>query len=119
MAQRARDLGRRIRHERNLEHGVAHVLRTGRSEIVPEVTDLTWAARALGVEHPELLRELGARSYMCVPLQARGKILGAITLVRALPPRRYTDADLVLAEDFAGRSASAIENARLYEEAQE
>ncbi len=98
--------------------GPVHVLRTGRSELVPAVTDAQMAAYAQDAEHLRLLRETGGRSYVTVPMLARGRILGTITLVGAEPRRRYGADDLALAEALAGRAAAAIDNARLYAEAQ-
>jgi PAS domain S-box-containing protein len=57
-------------------------------------------------------------SAMIVPLVARGRTLGAITLVSAESGRRYERADLELAEELARRAALAVDNARLYDEAQ-
>jgi light-regulated signal transduction histidine kinase (bacteriophytochrome) len=64
------------------------------------------------------LRELGLRSSMVVPLMARGRTLGAITFVTAESERRYGPAELELAEELARRAALAVDNARLYDEAQ-
>jgi serine phosphatase RsbU (regulator of sigma subunit) len=49
-----------------------------------------------------------------VPLVARGRTLGAITLVSAESGRRYGQAELELAEELARRAALAVDNARLY-----
>ena len=65
-----------------------------------------------------MLRKLGLRSYMVVPLVARGRTLGAISFVSAESGRRYGEGDLRLAEELARRAALAVDNARLYEEAQ-
>jgi len=95
----------------------AEALRTGKSVFVPLV-DEDWLARATrGPEHFGLVRALGARSVMAVPLVARAETLGAITLVCA--DRRYTRNDLSTAEDFAQRAALSISNARLFAAAQE
>ncbi|MDQ1613876.1 MAG: hypothetical protein QOG00_3807 [Pyrinomonadaceae bacterium] len=64
-------------------------------------------------------RELGLVSAMIVPLVARGRTLGAITFATAESGRRYGLSDLALAEDLAQRAAFAVDNARLYREAQE
>jgi PAS domain S-box-containing protein len=64
------------------------------------------------------MRELGLRSYMVVPMVARGRSHGAITLVSAESGRRYEETDLRLAEELARRAALAVDNAKLYEEAQ-
>jgi PAS domain S-box-containing protein len=69
-------------------------------------------------EHGEMLRKLGLRSYMLVPLVARGKTLGAISFVTAESGRIYGEADLELAQELSHRAALAVDNAWLYEEAQ-
>ena len=80
--------------------------------------DTSWVAEALGAEHPAILRALGAVSYMIVPLRARGRILAAMTLVSSESKRRFQAADLALAEDVGSRAGLAIDNARLYQDAQ-
>jgi PAS domain S-box-containing protein len=94
------------------------VLRSGRSELVADVPDSLLRAVAHDAEHLEILRGLGFQSCICVPLRLRGRTLGAITLASAESGRRYGPADLAFAEDLARRAALAIENARLYGEAQ-
>jgi PAS domain S-box-containing protein len=94
------------------------VLRTGEPELGPEITDELLEASADNAEHLALMRELGLRSYVIVPLTARGRTFGAITLVTAESGRRYGPGDLEVAEDLARRAALAVDNARLYEEAQ-
>ena len=66
-----------------------------------------------------LLRELGACSCICAPIPGRGRPLGAIVLGSARDDRRFGPADLRVAEDLATRAGAAVENARLYREAQE
>ena len=97
--------------------GVPHVLRTGRPELYPEVTDATLEAIAQDPEHLDLLREIGFTSVIIVPMVARERTLGAVTLVSAESGRRYGESDLGLAEELARRAAMAVDNARLYEEA--
>src|SRR5262249_13224117 len=65
-------------------------------------------------EHLRILREVGLRSAMIVPIVSRGRTLGAITFVAAESLRHYAGADLAMAEELARRAAMAIENARLY-----
>src|SRR5215212_5354917 len=98
--------------------GVHEVLRTGEPQMMSEIPDELLEEAAVDAEHGEILRELGLRSYMVVPLWARGQRLGAISLVSAESGRRYEQADLVLAQELARRAALAVDNARLYEEAQ-
>jgi serine phosphatase RsbU (regulator of sigma subunit) len=94
--------------------GVAQVLRTGRSELVPEIPESLVEEAARDAEHREILRGLGLKSYIIVPLVARGRIFGAISLVSAESGRRYGQAELELVEELAGRAALAVDNARLY-----
>ncbi len=97
--------------------GVASVVRTGVSELIPEITRSM--IDAANIEDPELLdvvERLQLSSIMYIPLVARRKVVGALTMVWAESGRHYDEEDLRLAEDLAGRAAFAIENARLYEE---
>ena len=95
---------------------VARVLRTGHSILIPEASDALLAERATGEEHLGVLRRLGVCSIMSVPLLARGRTLGAMTLVYSDPEKRYGEEDLSLAEGLAYRCALAVDNARLYRE---
>jgi len=98
--------------------GVRGVMRAGRPAFYPEITDEMLAATARDEEHLRLLREIGFTSVMLVPMIARGRTLGVITLVSAESGRRYEEDDLRLAEELARRAALAVDNAKLYEEAQ-
>lgn len=94
------------------------VLETGKPELVPVVPDEVLVAAARNQEHLELLRAVGIKSYMIVPLVARGRSLGAMTFVSGESARRFTNQDLEFAAILASRAAMAIDNARLYSEAQ-
>ena len=114
----ARELQDRYPPE-NEATGPAAVIRTGEPELVPEITPELVRAAARDDLHFELLQELGLESYVCVPLKGLdGVPLGAITLVSSDAGLRFGAEDLVLAEELARRAASAIENARLYHEAE-
>jgi signal transduction histidine kinase len=95
-----------------------NVLNSGQSWIDPEVSETRLAAEARDAEHLEILRGLGFKSEMVVPLVARERILGTLTFVRGAGSPRYAPADLALAEELAHRAAMSVENARLYEAAQ-
>ena len=99
-------------------YGVHQVLRTGEPQIMSEVDPELLERAARDEEHRETLRQLGLSSYMVVPLIARGRTLGAISLISAESGRRYGKEDLRLAEDIARRAALAVDNSRLYGEAQ-
>ena len=110
---------KRLREHREFGEGdpgsTAEVLRTGQSVLLPDLPDPTFYERALGRgEHLDIVLRLEPRSLMCVPLLARGRTIGAITLVSSKPDRRYDREALRLAEDLAYRCARAAENARLY-----
>jgi PAS domain S-box-containing protein len=115
----AHALSRRYPPDPDAPHGVPHILRTGKPELIPEVTDALLAETVKDEELLRSLRELGLKSYLGVPLQARGKTVGAITFVAAESGRRFDATDLAVAEDLAHRAGIAMENARLYTEVQE
>src|SRR5438067_1666795 len=97
-------------------HPRTQVLRTGRAILVRDVTDDMLVA-ITDPEHLPVMRALGYRSAVIVPLIARGEIRGALTL--ATVERRYDERDLALAEELARRASIAVDNARLYRDAQE
>ena len=116
----ANDLLRRDPPDPDAPPGAVHVLRTGRPEFYPEASEELLAAIARDAEQIELVRSLGVKSAMIVPLVTRGHTLGTITLVvSAESGRQYTEVDLALAEELARRAALAVDNARLYAEAQQ
>jgi signal transduction histidine kinase len=66
----------------------------------------------------ELLRALGITSVLSVPLRSRDQVLGALTFIHGRPDRHHDAQDQRVAEDLARRAALALDNARLYDEAQ-
>ncbi len=90
------------------------VLRSGEPRLYEVLEGDALAAVARDEKHVELLRSLGLRSAMALPLVARGRVLGAMTFAAGAARRIYTEADLRLAEELARRAALAIDNARLY-----
>ena len=118
MLLRAQEVYDRYPVDMNQPHGAVHVLRTGRSEFHPVISDEQVVQAARDSEHLDLLRALGLRGAIIVPLTARGRTLGVLTLVTSTPDRRYDESDLRFVEDLASRAALAFDNARLYEEAQ-
>jgi signal transduction histidine kinase len=99
-------------------HPRTEVIRTGRSQLVAEVTDDLLGRVAADAEHLRVMRQLGYVSAMIVPLVARGRTIGAITCAITESERRYAADDLKLAEEIALRAALALDNARLYHEAE-
>jgi signal transduction histidine kinase len=99
--------------------GVPQVLRTGEPEFFPELPqELLDEAIGDDEELRRIIDELGLKSTICVPLVARGRTLGALTLIAAETHPPYTETDLALAIELARRAAVAVDNARLYREAE-
>jgi len=97
-------------------HPVAVALRTGQAALLAASEEVL--AAAFPVEHGrDAARELGADSALVVPMQARGRTLGVLTLVRGCGLRAFDGDDLAVAQEVARRAALAVDNARLYEEA--
>ncbi|WNG55585.1 PAS domain-containing protein [Archangium gephyra] len=119
----ARELARH--HPSRLEDvsGPGAVIRTGRTELRAEVTDELLVRHASDARHLELLRGMGITSSLIVPLHARDRTFGALAFFYCwggLPraSRAYGPEEQRLAEDLARRAALAVDNARLYREAQ-
>src|SRR5438477_589651 len=115
----ALELARRYPERDDAQQGPPHVVRTGKSELMTEIEEERLAELATDDLHLGLVRELGFQSYMCVPLNAHGRVLGAISFVAAESGRRYGPEDLSLAEELARRAGIAVENAQLYREVEE
>jgi PAS domain S-box-containing protein len=115
--QWARELRRRFPPEASDTSGIAHVARTGESELIPEVTrELIDAANITDPELLDVIQRLQLSSVMTIPLIAHGRTVGVLTMVWAESGRHYSQEDLRLGEDLASRAALAIDNARLYRE---
>jgi K+-sensing histidine kinase KdpD len=99
--------------------GVARVLHTTEPEVVREVSDELLEAIAISPDHLSLLRRLSPNSFMMLPLLARGRTLGVMTFVFVKSGRRHGPDDAWLAGELASRAAMAVDNARLYQVAQE
>jgi PAS domain S-box-containing protein len=110
------ELRRRYRTLADQSQGTAAALREGHAVLVQEVEGELPAGLELSDEERVLYDRLGARSYMIVPLIARGRTLGALTILSRRA--HYSGADLAFAEHLARRFALAIDNARLYDEAE-
>jgi PAS domain S-box-containing protein len=96
------------------ETDLAAVVRGDRGTVAVEVPAGAIEAFAVDAEHARMLQEIGFGTILIVPLEAGGRRLGAMVLVRSDPLRRFGADDVSLAEGLARRSANAILNARLY-----
>ncbi|MFN8557440.1 MAG: ATP-binding protein [Dehalococcoidia bacterium] len=112
--QMVRDLRRLYPFDPAAAGGVPGVVRSGAPELTAEVRDEDLVTGSQDAEHLRILRELGMRSILRVPLTARGRTLGAISLISSESGRRYGADDLPLALALAHRAALAMDNARLY-----
>jgi PAS domain S-box-containing protein len=94
--------------------GVPAVIRSGAAELHPDVDPEAFAQQAASPNQAELIKRLGLRSAIFVPMSARGRTFGAITLCAR--GRAFDESDLYLAEELAARCAIAVDNARLFRE---
>ena len=101
--------------------GMAATFARGEALLAPDIMPETVARQAAeraGASAGELMQAIGPRSQVVVPLRARGRVLGALSLTMAESGRRYGEADLDLARDIGLRAGLAVDNARLFEEEQ-
>jgi PAS domain S-box-containing protein len=98
---------------------IRSVIETGEPELFETVSAEQLPLLAMDAAQADTLRELGVTSAMITPLPARGRILGAVMLASSRPETTYNTDDLHLAEELGRRAAIAIDNARLYREAQQ
>jgi PAS domain S-box-containing protein len=118
MVELAHILSEKYPPDPDAPHGVPNVIRTGEPELVPDIPDEFLVSATVDEEHLRIVRELGLRSYLVVPLTARGNVLGALTLVASGSGRRFGERDLRLAQELSRRAAIAMDNARLYRESE-
>jgi serine phosphatase RsbU (regulator of sigma subunit) len=95
--------------------GAPEVIRSGRSELYPEIDEELLQATAKDEEHLEIIRALHMNSAMVVPMRARDRTLGAITFIFAESERQYSTHELELAEELGRRAGLALDHARLYD----
>ncbi len=94
--------------------GVPKVLKTGEPLLFTEIPEELLTATAQDDAHLRMMRELGVRSGMVVPLRARGDTFGAVTFISSESDRLFDESDLAFATEFARRASLSIDNARLY-----
>jgi PAS domain S-box-containing protein len=113
----ARKMRERYPPERDGPGGAAHVVRTGKPELIAQVDPQRLEHWTVDAEHLELVNALDASSVLLVPLRARGRVFGALSLVRTRERPPFTEDDVAFATEVAARAALAVDNARLYGEA--
>jgi PAS domain S-box-containing protein len=97
-------------------HPVARVIRTGEPVLLPTMTSALLSSFAQGSEHAGFMIERDYHSAVVAPLLARGRTLGALSVLRLGDSLPYENEDLDLVCELARRAALAIDNARLYSE---
>ncbi|HEU4979603.1 MAG TPA: SpoIIE family protein phosphatase [Solirubrobacterales bacterium] len=113
-AELARGLAGGYPIESRGERQVEQVIESGEPQLHSEITDAMLVETAGDEDQLRSLRRMGLTSAMIVPLQARGKTVGAITFVSSQEDRRFGEEDLDLVQDLARRAALAIDNAMLF-----
>lgn len=114
IVQLSREIWERYPHRPTDTQGSARVIQTRQAELIDVVTEAMLVTNAHDAEHLRMLRRLGLKSSICVPLVLRGTILGVLTFATDQSGRRYEDADLLVAQELAHRAAVALDNASLY-----
>jgi PAS domain S-box-containing protein len=113
----------RRRYPRREEPGrspALEVLRTAASRLIVEIDDAMLERISVDEEHLDLWKTLAPRSVMIVPLSIHGRTLGTLSMIAtSASERHYSADDLAVAEDLGRRAAMAVENARLYAQAEE
>lgn len=99
-------------------HGLQKLIENGQAELISVVSDDVLQTVADNPALVAMVTTLGLKSYMGVPLIARGRTIGAITFSSVQPHRYYTDEDVAFAQELARRIALALDNAQLYQAAQ-
>ncbi len=113
MVEYAKSLRLRFPYDPDARTGVPAILRTGQSEFHPNIDDDVIAHAGTSEEAAQVVRALGLRSAISVPLLKRGRAIGVLQFVNTEHARTYTDDDLSLARAVAGRIASTLDNRRL------
>jgi PAS domain S-box-containing protein len=99
-------------------HPIQVALRTGEAQLLPDLQAET-AAMAHDAKHARSIRRIANTSGIVAPLRARGRTLGTISLGTIEGQPRYDESDLAMATELARRISLALDNARLFAEAQE
>lgn len=98
------------------DRGLGKVQRTGEPQLIADIPDELLVEGAADASHLELLRAVGLRSALVVPMKVRGRTIGAISMVAAESGRRFDREHVDFARQIADRASLAVENARLYTE---
>lgn len=109
-------LGRRYSPRPEMSDPVTLTFLTGEPHFSPSVSEGFVREAALDADHLAAMLALGIQSFLSVPLTARGRTLGVLTLVSTNPDIRYDEPEVRLAEEIARRAGARLDNALLYAE---
>jgi len=113
------ELHRRYPPDTNSTQPQGQVLRSSKPLLIAEATEEVILTGSRDEEHLRLIRALAPRSLMVLPMTARGRNIGVVTLVSSHPTRRFRAAELAVAEELVRRFGLALDNARLYRDLSE
>jgi PAS domain S-box-containing protein len=113
------ELRRRYPVDANSAGPQGQVLRSKQPLLISALTDDQIRTSARDEDHLELMKKLDPRSLIVVPMVARGRSTGVVTLLSSHPTRRFGVEDLALATELVRRSALALDNSRLHRDLSE
>jgi PAS domain S-box-containing protein len=100
-------------------HGVSQTFARGATSVMNDVSDDVLIAVSRDDDHRDALLSMGIRCFVSVPMTSRGTTFGVITFLGTDIRARFEPGDVALAEEVARRASLAIDNARLYSNAQD
>jgi PAS domain S-box-containing protein len=103
----------------NTSNGTWEVIRSGKSSYIPEISDELLESSIKDQAYLKIIRALGLRSYIGVPIRVRGETVGVLTFISAESMHVYSQTDVDFAEDVGRRAAVAMENSMLYQSLQQ
>jgi PAS domain S-box-containing protein len=118
LAALMRELRQRVGFEPQRQVADSKVIKTGEPELCQEMTQELFEQHVSDPRAREIARILDVQSYIVVPLKARGRLLGTLMFCSTQPTMRYGQDDLHFAGEMADRVAYAVDNGRLFREAE-
>jgi len=116
--QAARELDKSCPARTSDECGIARIIRSKSAEMVNHVDAAALATLACNRRHLEVLQSQHIKSYLAVPILSR-RVQGILVFILSSSDRTFSPIDVALGQDLASRAAMAIENAYLYNEAEQ
>jgi serine phosphatase RsbU (regulator of sigma subunit) len=113
----AQELQSRRPEDPNGQTGIPRVLRTGEPEFAPRIDAGLLRRSGVDAESARLVAELGLHSAILVPLSARGRTTGVLSLIMAEGEWEYDEHDLTFASELASRAALTLDTLDAYERA--